>query len=175
MSDASPRLAWAVERLDLDPDDRVLEIGCGHGVAVSLVCERLAGGRIVGVDRSPKMIERARARNREHGRKASFVTAEIERAELGGERFEKAFAVHVAALHRPGPALAAVRARLAPGGSLHLFSQSPRWTGPEPARRFAVELAQVLEGFGLDPDEPQVRLLDGRYSTGVAARATPGA
>lgn len=46
------RLAWAVETMRVRPDDRVLEIGCGAGVAVGLVCERLAGGRITAIGRS---------------------------------------------------------------------------------------------------------------------------
>jgi ubiquinone/menaquinone biosynthesis C-methylase UbiE len=67
---ASDRVVWAVEVLDVAPDDRILEVGCGHGVAVSLICERLDGGHITAVDRSPKMIEMARKRNRACGGRA---------------------------------------------------------------------------------------------------------
>lgn len=63
---ASERFVWAVDTLEVRPADRLLEVGCGHGVAVSLVCERLTTGTITAIDRSPKMIEMATRRNREH-------------------------------------------------------------------------------------------------------------
>ena len=63
---ASERLVWAVDTLEVRPTDRLLEVGCGHGVAVSLVCARLTTGRSPRIDRAPKMIEMATRRNREH-------------------------------------------------------------------------------------------------------------
>src|SRR5690606_12346615 len=63
---AAERLVWAVDTMDIQPDHRVLEIGCGHGVAVSLVCEKLETGKIVAIDRSLKMIEMARKRNADY-------------------------------------------------------------------------------------------------------------
>jgi len=55
----SERLRLVVEQLDLRPDHRILEIGCGHGVAATLVCERLETGHLTAIDRSPRMIEAA--------------------------------------------------------------------------------------------------------------------
>ena len=46
----------------LPPGGRLLDIGCGTGLFVERYCER--GGRAVGLDLSPKMIERARDRCR---------------------------------------------------------------------------------------------------------------
>lgn len=148
-SKASKRLLWAVEVLRVAPDDRILEVGCGHRVAVSLVCERLAGGRITAVDRSPKMIEMAERRNERHARKARFVAASLAVADLGNEIYDKAFAVHVAALEKPRAALDVVRRRLAPGGRLYLFSQAPGWKTAERAQGFGAKLGELLEQAGL--------------------------
>ena len=121
---ASERLVWAVETLALDPADQVLEVGCGHGVAVSLVCERLTSGRITAIDRSSKMIAMAARRNREHvaGGRAMLKTAALEEADLGDERFDKIFAFNVAPFWlQPQEALGIVRRHLAPDGAVYLF------------------------------------------------------
>jgi SAM-dependent methyltransferase len=126
---ASDRQRWAVEQLDVQPRDRVLELGCGHGVAVTLICEQLRGGVVVvGVDRSPKMIAAARRRNAAHvtAGRARFVTAEIHEADLGDEPFNKALAVRFPPLLRggAGPMLAAVRAQVAEGGALYVVEHA---------------------------------------------------
>ena len=138
---------WAVDTLALDPADRVLEVGCGHGVAVSLVCERLTSGRITAIDRSQKMIDMATHRNREHvaeGR-AVLKTTALERAEFGDERFDKVFAFNVAPFWlQPEHALGIVRPQLAPDGAVYLFWDA-RHTQPGRARELADRLSEKLQ------------------------------
>lgn len=144
------RLAWPVEQLNVQPGERLLEVGCGHGVAVSLVCERLDGGTITAIDRSRKMIDMATRRNREHvdsGRAAFEVTA-IEDLDLG-QRFDKLFSVNVNLFwRRPALAVETAERLVAEGGSVFFFGQSLA-EPPEPAMRgSAVPLAAALEEGG---------------------------
>ena len=124
----SDRLRSIVEQLGIQPDDRVLEIGCGHGVAATLVCERLATGRLTAIDRSRKMIEAAERRNAayvEAGR-AEFLVASLEDMDLGVRRFDKVFAVRVGLFHRePERAHALANRWLVPGGAVQAFFDSP--------------------------------------------------
>jgi ubiquinone/menaquinone biosynthesis C-methylase UbiE len=55
--------AQVVGLLAIRPDDKVLEIGFGPGVAIQLLAQRAPGGRIVGVDSSLEMVGQAAARN----------------------------------------------------------------------------------------------------------------
>jgi ubiquinone/menaquinone biosynthesis C-methylase UbiE len=122
------RLRRVVDELDIRPDDRVLEIGCGHGVAATLVCERLRGGRLTAVDRSPKMIEAARRRNAAHveAGRAEFLVASLEELDLGDRRFDKVFAVRVGLFQRdPARAHRCVARWLAPGGTVRAFFDAP--------------------------------------------------
>ena len=128
MGEMSERLRSTVEGLDIQPDDRVLEIGCGHGVAASFVCERLQGGRLIAIDRSPTMITAAARRNAEHveAGRAEFLVASLEDLELGERRFDKIFAIRVGLFHRePERAHRLAERWLAPGGSVSAFFDRP--------------------------------------------------
>ena len=117
----SERLRAAVDRLDVGPADLVLEIGCGHGVAATMVCERLVSGRLTAIDRSPKMIEAASRRNGEYveAGRAEFVVASLEEVDLGEQRFDKILALRVGLFHRePERARGLAERWLAPGGTL---------------------------------------------------------
>ena len=125
----SDRLEEIVDRLGIRPDDRVLEIGCGHGVAATMVCERLEDGRLTAIDRSPKMIDAAAKRNAAYveAGKAEFLVASLEDLDLGERRFDLVFAVRVGIFHRePERARAFVEPWLAPGGRVLAFFDTPR-------------------------------------------------
>jgi ubiquinone/menaquinone biosynthesis C-methylase UbiE len=124
----SRRLRAVVDSLDVQPDDHVLEIGCGHGVAATLVCERLDGGHYTAIDRSPKMIEAAERRNARYvaAGTAEFIVASLEHADLGDRRFDKVFAVRVGLFHRDGDRAHRLAERwLAPGGMVRAVFDAP--------------------------------------------------
>ncbi len=126
MTRASERQRRAVEALGIQPRDRVLELGCGHGVAASLVCEKLiAGGHLVAIDRSPKMIKAALARNADHvaAGRATFLCTAFEKADLEDQRFDKVFGIHFppADRHDPEGTRAHVARILAPDGVVRWF------------------------------------------------------
>jgi cyclopropane fatty-acyl-phospholipid synthase-like methyltransferase len=158
--------------MHIAPDDRVLEIGCGHGVAVSLVCEKLGRGSIFAIDRSKTMIDMARKRNAacvEAG-KAAFQTASLHQANLGDRRFDKVFAIHVAALGRPGPNrdLAIVREHLAPKGRLYIFFAS---VDPQ-ARPAPGTLPGALKANGFTVTKTDIERLPTAHVGVVAARVS---
>ena len=149
---ASRRLKWVVETLGVRADDRVLEIGCGHGVAATLVCERLDGGMLTAIDRSQKMIDMAERRNAEHvaAGRARFEAVALEDAELGGARFDKVFAVNVGVLsQRPAAAAGLLTPFLARAGTVYLFAQAPGWRADEAARRFGEAWSHELHGLAV--------------------------
>jgi ubiquinone/menaquinone biosynthesis C-methylase UbiE len=124
----SERLRRIVDGLGLRASDRVLEIGCGHGVAATLVCERLDGGAYTAVDRSPMMVEAARRRNAEHvaAGRAEFLVMALEALELGERRFDVIFAARVGLFHREPERAGALAERwLAPGGRLVVAYDAP--------------------------------------------------
>lgn len=54
---------WAVELLDVQPTDRVQDVGCGPSVAVAHAAAKATRGLVAGVDHSRVMIEQATRRN----------------------------------------------------------------------------------------------------------------
>jgi ubiquinone/menaquinone biosynthesis C-methylase UbiE len=54
---------WVAGLLEVNPNDRVLEIGFGPGVIIQCLSKLASAGHVAGIDPSPEMLEQARARN----------------------------------------------------------------------------------------------------------------
>ena len=57
------RNQWTVDLLNVRSSDRVIEIGCGPGLALETCLLRAKSGQMVGLDHSQTMLDQARARN----------------------------------------------------------------------------------------------------------------
>lgn len=110
-----------LEHLDLRAGQRVLDVGCGAGAAFGALCSAVGPhGRVVGVDLSASMLDRARERVAARRLlQVDLVHAEISRAELEPGGFDGAVAVFaLSAVADVDGALRTVRNALRPGGRL---------------------------------------------------------
>lgn len=84
----------AVSQLHLEQGDTVLDIGCGPGTNLELLREAVGSeGRVIGVDLSPRMVERATERIETHGwENVETVRADATTLSLGADRFDGALA-----------------------------------------------------------------------------------
>ncbi|MBO4258663.1 class I SAM-dependent methyltransferase [Streptomyces griseorubiginosus] len=120
LRDPEVRRAWAARLRDWLPEKSsdVLDLGCGTGSLSLLAAEQ--GHRVTGVDASPAMVERARAKLA--GRDAVFLVGDAAAPPVGEQRFDVVLVRHVLwALPDPGRALRHWRGLLRPGGRLVLI------------------------------------------------------
>jgi ubiquinone/menaquinone biosynthesis C-methylase UbiE len=150
------RNRWAVSLLDVQPTDRVLEIGFGPGIAIAELA-RLAG-QVYGVDHSDVMVRQARRRNR--ARHVHLVHASVDQLPDFGAPLDAVLAVNTIGFWaEPVERLRQVRQLLRPGGRIALVSQ-PRSPGAtrETTDRAARELSEMLSQAGFS--EPRTEILD---------------
>ena len=124
------RIVWAVNKLQINPDQRILEIGGGRGVAADLICARLTTGSYLGIDRSATAVSASSERNRRHveSGKAVFQQLTLEGLDAAAVgRFDIVFAINVNVFWtRPAQReLALVRQLLNDQGQLWLFYEAP--------------------------------------------------
>lgn len=116
------RVGFAIDTLGLEPHHRVLEFGCGTGLAATLVAERLTVAGVTAIDRSPRAIARAV----ERGTDVGFHNVEL--ADFTSDtRFDRVFGINVNLFwtSRCDGECAAVRSLLAADGLLVLVYETP--------------------------------------------------
>ena len=139
------RNKWAAGLLDVQPEDRVLEIGFGPGIAIEEMARRATRGVVVGLDHSDVMVRQATRRN------AAAVRAGRVELRLGSaedvsafdEPFDRILAVNSLMFwDDPVARLKELRSLLRPGGRIAIAFQ-PRGPGStdETAARAGREIA----------------------------------
>lgn len=122
------RFLWAADILQIQPQDQVLEIGCGAGLLVEQIACRLNSGCVTAIDRSAAMIKMALKRNAVpvatgHAR---LLNLEFTESNFKKSEFDKITSFNVNFFWKnPAVELEIIRKILKPGGSLYIFYQAP--------------------------------------------------
>lgn len=87
----------AIEALDVDGTDSILDVGCGHGRSLATLAARAPNGSVTGVDPSELMVEIAIERNRAlvKAGQVDVAVAGVEALPFPDGAFDKALCVHV--------------------------------------------------------------------------------
>jgi ubiquinone/menaquinone biosynthesis C-methylase UbiE len=121
-------IAWLAPK----PGDTVFDVGCGTGLSFELLRAAIGpGGRIIGIEQSPQMIERARQRVRQHGwRNVTLLCAPVESARIPAQA-DAALAHFTHDILQRDDALGNVLRHLRPGASVVAsgLKWAPLWAG----------------------------------------------
>jgi SAM-dependent methyltransferase len=146
------RNAWAVSLLDVRPDDRILEIGFGPGLAIRELSRLAHAGYVCGIDHSEVMLRQAGRRNADGvGRGVvDLRLGSVDALPAFDAPFDKILAVNALLFwHRADAGLEELRRQLRPGGLIAVAHQ-PRGPGAsdEAAAADGRELAAMLARAG---------------------------
>ena len=120
------RIHWTLALLDIQPEDRILEIGFGPGVAIELASKMASAGFIAGVDHSEVMVGQASRRNARAIRdgKVMLQLGSVSNLPKFNESFDKIFTIN--SMHfwpQPVECLKALGKLLRPGGRIAVTIQ----------------------------------------------------
>ena len=150
--------------LEVQPTDRVLEIGFGPGIAIAELAGRAPQGHVYGIDHSEVMVRQAGRRNRAaiRARRVHLAHASVDQLPSFGEPLDAILAVNsVKFWPDPSERLHDVRRLLRPAGRIALVSQ-PRCPGAtrDTTERAAQELQDLLTRAGFTRLRTEILDLD---------------
>lgn len=125
------RNVWAAGLLDVQPDDRVLELGFGPGIAIEALARRATRGLVVGVDHSEVMVRQATRRNAACVRagRVDLRLGDAQQLPVFDAPFDEVLSVNSLLFwDDPAARLKELRELLRPGGRIAIAHQ-PRGSG----------------------------------------------
>lgn len=141
-----------VKLMELEATSRVLEVGCGPGLALTRCAQIATEGEVVGLDHSPVMIRQARQRVERSGslRRVTLIQGGIERLRDWPARFDRVFSLNVIQfIDDKSSFVADAMSCLSPGGGLFTTYQ-PRLANDD--RRaldtMVAELTETMRATG---------------------------
>lgn len=122
----------AIELLNLEPGETVLELGCGNGNSFPDIHRDIGrSGTLVGLDTSRGMVQSARNRiNLRNWENVDVVRGDARRLPFIDGTFDAAYAaMSLSAVQEPEQAIEATMAAIRPGGRLVVLDAQPfeRW------------------------------------------------
>ena len=82
----------AIARMHVEPNSRVLDVGCGSGWATRLLADYAFTGRVTGIDISDEMVQLARESSKDH-QNVEFKVASAEQLPFETNEFTHAFSM----------------------------------------------------------------------------------
>src|SRR5690349_11257677 len=144
-----PRIKWAVDLMDPQPGDSILEIGCGPGAAAELICQKLETGKLFAIDRSESGVDRTKRRCRQYVESGRLTVRQIDLATLRVpvKRLNKVFAFNVNLfwVRDCADEVALLHERVLPGGAVHLFYEANQ---PELVPTMVTKASKSLQDAG---------------------------
>ena len=167
------RYRWAAELLDVRPDNRILEVGCGYGNMIGLICERITTGYITAIDRSETMVQAAVDRNQQYldSGKAEILHQDLLDSKLPPDGFDKVFLFNINAFWMdPVSELAEVKRMLKTGGEFFIFHLPPP---DHEINEFVDRFSSNLTKNGFDIISANVSVVEGKEMSCLISRPSP--
>src|SRR4051812_36287347 len=143
------RIRWAVDFIDVHPNDHILEIGCGPGAGAELICSRLETGKLFAIDRSESGVDRTKRRCAKYVEAGRLTVRQIDLATLRVpvKRLHKVFAFNVNLfwVRKCDDEVALLHERVLPGGAVYLFYEANQ---PELVRNIVTKASKALTDGG---------------------------
>lgn len=134
---------WALEHLNFQPSDRILDIGCGGGMTLHRMAEKVPEGHLTGVDYSPVSVEKSKDLNQAliADGKMEILEGSVEKLPFADGSFDKIVTVE-SFYFWPNPQenLKEVRRVLKDGGHFLLVAETYENPGMSEAERVNVAL-----------------------------------